>query len=262
MIDTHAHVIYGIDDGARDFEEACAMLEMAAENGTKAIVATSHYIPETYDYSQEQYKERLNILNGYCLKEGLEIKVYPGNELFLSPENIKDLEVGLCNTYNRSDYVLVEMSNFMKKKQAIELLDIISNNGKKIVLAHAERIRYVLDDFSLIEDWYKKGYIFQVNGSSLLKKKYKENYKSAHKLLSKGFIHMLASDGHRLDRRQPVLLEAYHYIEKILGSEAADLLLEKNPSCIIFNKEAVGLRDTLYIKNYRLKRVIAKMKGV
>src|SRR5580704_9726299 len=42
MIDIHSHILPGLDDGARDPEEALQMLRMAAAAGTTDIVATPH----------------------------------------------------------------------------------------------------------------------------------------------------------------------------------------------------------------------------
>ena len=40
MIDIHAHILPGMDDGARDLEDSVEMARMAAESGTTAITAT------------------------------------------------------------------------------------------------------------------------------------------------------------------------------------------------------------------------------
>ena len=43
MIDIHTHILPGIDDGARDWDESRRMLEMAYSQGIRHIVATPHY---------------------------------------------------------------------------------------------------------------------------------------------------------------------------------------------------------------------------
>ena len=42
MIDIHAHILPGLDDGAPDMDTALAMAEMAVESGVTAVVATPH----------------------------------------------------------------------------------------------------------------------------------------------------------------------------------------------------------------------------
>ncbi len=262
MIDIHSHIIYGIDDGARDFEESVSMMKMAAYAGTHKMIATTHYLPEIFSYSKETYNKRLSKLNDYCKSYELNLEILPGNELFLTPEGIRDVKEGECRTLNNTRYVLVEISNFMKASKADELLGILANNNNKIILAHAERIRYVLEEIDIIKKWFDDGYVFQINGSSLQNKNNKENYQSAHLLMKYGFVHVIASDGHRKNRRRPKLDDSYNYIQRIIGTKGAQLLFVENPYCIINDKEVVGLEETIFNNNYFVKRVVSKLKGV
>lgn len=261
MIDIHTHIIYGIDDGAKDFDESIEMIRMAADTGTRKMIATSHYMQDTFPYELDEYFRKLDELNAYCLEHRIPMTIYKGHELFLSPENIKDVETGKVNTLGDTDYILVEVSSFMNVDKAEELMDILSNNGKKIIIAHVERLDIVLSDFNTIQRWYDKGYAFQINKSSILRKDYKENYLSAHRLLAKGMVHIIASDGHRHNKRRPLLDEVHDYLVKTLGQDGANLLLKKNPDYLLQGHQMVGLHETIYNKKYRLRRLLLKLKG-
>ncbi len=261
MIDIHTHIVYGVDDGARDFEESVEMIQMAFNTGTRKMVATSHYMRDTFPYDLHIYKVRLEELNSYCSSNHIQLEIVKGNELFLTAESIKDIESGMVNTLGDSNYVLVEISSFMKMSQAEELMDIIVNNGKQILIAHVERLDIVLSDFQRVKRWIEKGYCFQINGSSLLKKEYEEHYKAAHKLMSRGMVHIISSDGHRSNRRRPVLDKAYDYCAKTLGEEGANLLFRRNPDYLLQGHQMVGLYDTIYYKNYNMRRLKLKLKG-
>ena len=43
MIDLHNHIIYNIDDGAKDIEESIEMAKAAQATGVDKIIATPHY---------------------------------------------------------------------------------------------------------------------------------------------------------------------------------------------------------------------------
>ena len=47
MIDIHAHILPGVDDGPSDWEETERLLELAGEQGIHHIIATPHYTEET-----------------------------------------------------------------------------------------------------------------------------------------------------------------------------------------------------------------------
>ena len=42
IIDVHAHILPGIDDGAANLEESCSLLERAVSQGIIGVVATPH----------------------------------------------------------------------------------------------------------------------------------------------------------------------------------------------------------------------------
>ena len=45
MIDLHAHVLPGVDDGAPDWETSLAMLALAEAGGSEAISVLTHVCP-------------------------------------------------------------------------------------------------------------------------------------------------------------------------------------------------------------------------
>ena len=52
MIDIHAHVLPGVDDGARDWDQALELCRQAYAGGTPALIATPDdidHITETID---------------------------------------------------------------------------------------------------------------------------------------------------------------------------------------------------------------------
>ncbi|HOA31407.1 MAG TPA: tyrosine protein phosphatase, partial [Clostridia bacterium] len=57
MIDIHAHLIPGVDDGSVSFFESVRMLEMACQRGVRALVATPHSnIPIQSNYYGEWFE--------------------------------------------------------------------------------------------------------------------------------------------------------------------------------------------------------------
>ena len=43
VIDIHAHILPGIDDGSRDWDESRRLLEESYRQGIRYIIATPHY---------------------------------------------------------------------------------------------------------------------------------------------------------------------------------------------------------------------------
>src|ERR1700759_5441040 len=84
FLDIHSHVLYGIDDGAKKLEDSLGMLEMAAANGTVAIVGTPHANGE-YPFKPDVIAERIAELQPRTT-----VRIHPGCDFHLHASNIAD----------------------------------------------------------------------------------------------------------------------------------------------------------------------------
>ncbi|NKB65055.1 MAG: hypothetical protein GKR95_24085 [Gammaproteobacteria bacterium] len=55
MIDSHCHILPGIDDGAKDMEMSVEMARKAVMNGTTDIVATPHNLNGVFLMARKLY---------------------------------------------------------------------------------------------------------------------------------------------------------------------------------------------------------------
>ena len=84
----HAHILPGVDDGARTMEEAVELAVMAAEQGIQTVIATPHYSRQgrQNDYgiiAEETERE---------IKKIPEFTIFSGQELYYHEE----LEDSIC----------------------------------------------------------------------------------------------------------------------------------------------------------------------
>ena len=94
MIDIHAHILPGIDDGAEDMYDTLEMARMAADSGVNRIIATPHCnIPGMYgNYFGREYIDRYESVVRAVRKEKIPIEILPGMEVF-STEDLPELIV-------------------------------------------------------------------------------------------------------------------------------------------------------------------------
>ena len=85
MIDIHAHIIPGVDDGPETIEEAVRMLEDAAEQGITHIYATSHAKCPQYNVSVEQIKSGVTLLREAVEANDIKINILHGQEIRIHP---------------------------------------------------------------------------------------------------------------------------------------------------------------------------------
>lgn len=68
MIDFHSHILPGIDDGSRSYDETVKLLLEAKEVGFNKIISTSHYAIDCYEvpeYKRKELVEQLNLENRF-----------------------------------------------------------------------------------------------------------------------------------------------------------------------------------------------------
>lgn len=230
MIDIHSHILWGLDDGARDFEESLAMLRVAAEHGTTDIVATPH-ANVRYSFQPELVAERIAQLS--AASSGLP-RIHRGCDFHLSYDNIQDaLAHPSKYTVNGLVYLLVELAETFIPRSLDEILRRFIVRGIVPVITHPERNPILQRDLARLESWVEFGCAVQVTAQSLGDRFGERAKRSAWKMLKKGLVHAVASDAHDAWDRPPRLDMAREILPADIGESAATLLLVENPAAIL-----------------------------
>ena len=108
-IDMHSHIIPKIDDGSRSIEETFSLINEAYNAGFKKIFCTSHYMDGNYEVSIEDREAIISILQKKLDEDKIDIKLYNGSEVFITPELDELLRQGKIGTLNDTRYLLMEL---------------------------------------------------------------------------------------------------------------------------------------------------------
>ncbi len=152
MIDFHSHILPNIDDGSRSIDETFNLIKEAKEAGFEAIISTSHYMENYYETDTPEREVWVNAIYENLQAKNIDIKLYLGNEIYMSENIIKLLEQAKASTINDTSYVLFELP---LNAEPMNLYDIIYEMLQyKLVpiLAHPERYTFVQKEPELIQD--------------------------------------------------------------------------------------------------------------
>jgi len=231
--DLHCHMLPGIDDGPERLEDALAMAQVAAADGTRVVVATPHGSQVEEQGGREALIQRIALFNHELHAQGTELEVAVGTEYLLNLELLEIVERGKAICLNGSHYVLVEIDFFQYPNYVEQAMFQMQVLGFTPVLAHPERQATIQRKPDLLARLVERGVISQITGGSLLGQFGREARKSAEQLLKRNLVHLLASDGHSPGPyRPPVLSEAIRSLERLVGEEATQLLSQENPYAI------------------------------
>jgi protein-tyrosine phosphatase len=238
MYDLHAHILPGLDDGPKAMEEAVEMARMAAQHGTKAILATPHMKDVNENSSVQHARNLLDELAKRAKTEGLELSLFMGMENHLVPSLPAMFTSGQALTINGSRYALVEMPFFDRPNYLEETLFQLQLQGITPVLAHPERIECIQKDPELLAGFVNRGMLSQITAGSLLGYFGADVRRFTEELVLRGLAHVIASDCHYASGpRSPKLTAGVEAAAKLVGSERARTMVEGTPRTILENRE-------------------------
>lgn len=235
MVDIHAHILPGLDDGADRSRTSLRMAELAAQSGVTDLIATPHSNQRGRfeNYASETLTERHLRLQELLRRENIELRLHLGMEVFATGDTAALLRDGKLLTLAGSRYLLVEFGFRDDAYHMERILRDVQDAGAVPILAHPERYRalQVLPD--ILEDWVRAGVHLQINKGSLSGYFGREAHRLAVTMLEHDLASFVASDAHRANQRTPALREAYQWISSRYSERLADRLLRRNPQRVL-----------------------------
>ncbi len=248
MIDLHTHILPGVDDGAPDLETALEMARFGQKNGLSAIAATPHFdlIPD-WNF----IKDEVERLSRALLKEGIEVELIPGAEIYVDAELV-GMDVGQIPTYgDRGEYCLIEFPMYQIPIYTEQVLFALQAKGIVPIIAHPERYAAVVEDPNLVLDWLNAGCLIQVNSGSILGRFGSKIRDTAEIMLEHNMVQFMASDAHGLERRGLNLNDAFDSLVKIIGQGRARALVETNPAAMLGGQFSLVEQPVPYTRRRR-----------
>lgn len=238
-IDTHCHILYGIDDGSKSLEESIDIIRQHIEMGFKNILLTPHYIEKSrYKANNKEKQELLNTLKKKTKENNLDVNLYLGNEVFVNNNLIDLLEENEIHSLNNSKYLLIELPMNTEVKNIKDIIFELKINGIIPVIAHPERYESIQKNIKYAKELINEGAILQSNYGSIIGIYGNKAKKAIKKLLKQNLIELLGTDIHYKDNN---IYLNFNKIEKkiikIIGEEKYKDLSKNNPNKVLLNKE-------------------------
>ena len=234
MYDLHAHILPGVDDGARDMGEALAMSREAARTGTKIILATPHRRDVIENWSVAHIAALLDEMNARAAALGLGIFHALGMENHLDEDLPSEIDAGRALRMNGTRYILIEPPFFGSPGWIEPTLEKVQARGLIPVLAHPERIEAFQRDPEFLARLVARGMLSQITSGSLVGTWGEEVEEFARELLRRRLAHVMASDTHAPEGlRSPDLSVGIEAASRIAGESATLAMVREVPFAIL-----------------------------
>jgi protein-tyrosine phosphatase len=204
VIDLHAHILPGLDDGPRDTAGALAMARAAVAAGTRAVATTSH-INISFGLEPEELAAAREAVGAELEAAGIALELLSGGEV--APERLPDLsDVELrALTLGPGGCILLECP-FAPVGSAMELMVAdLQRRGFSVLLAHPERSSTFQREPARLERLVEMGATAQVTAGSLAGGFGETVKRAALRMLEAGHVHVISSDAHDPAHRPPDL---------------------------------------------------------
>ena len=246
MIDLHAHIVPGVDDGARSLSDSLEMARMAAKSGVTILAATSHGEFSRKDPGEylRLYRERLLLLRRKAREEGIPLKIVSGMEILLEERTVACAGEYRLPSLHAGRWSLVEFPFDITGRQARMLLDAMLRKGYHLILAHPERYDFVKKDPGCVREIVGDRVLLQINKGSLLRELGERSFQTADWLVSRGLADLIASDAHDPVLRTPDLGGIRDAVELRYGRQTAAKLLWRTPAKILKDADLFGFHPS------------------
>lgn len=261
MIELHSHLLYGMDDGAGDLDEALRMLADYAAQEVTEIACTPHLFPLTFTSHKtlqtflDQRDETIAAIQAAAEERRIAITLRPGTEMMLSSTMlpfVKSPEIAARLTLNGGSYILVELPQLLSG--GIRMLDGLLFElrlaGLLPILAHPERIAHNEGVLPALKEWVKSGHVLlQANAGHLVEDprltperqaRYARRRAVVRQMIDAGLIQVIASDAHDPTYRPPQHQLAFAEVKRLYSEEKAWRFLTDNPRRILLDEPIVG----------------------
>jgi protein-tyrosine phosphatase len=229
FVDIHCHLLPGIDDGARDWDQSLAMARLAVDDGTTTIIATPHQLG---NYSQNRGDEirRLTAeLQEQLQAAEVPLTVLAGGEIRIEPGLVAQVVAGdLMSLGDHRRHVLLELPHELYLPLE-PVLDELAGRQMVGILAHPERNGGLRRQPELVESLVDAGCMMQITAGSLCGTLGSDAKGLAEWMIDRGLVHLVATDAHGPRSRRPLMGRAYERLCELVDEATAVELCTENP---------------------------------
>ena len=238
MIDLHSHILPKLCDGSQDLETSIAMAELAVADGITHLACTPHIYPPIYCNHTAGITAAMLKLQQEFEQRDIPLQLIIGADVNMTPEVMMGLKKGTIPTLNHSRYFLLEPSHHNPVSNFIGQIENFLYAGYVPVITHPERLRWVNEKYHEFIQAVQLGAWIQITAGAITGDFGSIAKKNAERFLKDGYVHIIASDAHSIQKRPPILSRGIESAISLINSEAEVLrMVYDRPQAILDNAE-------------------------
>lgn len=237
MIDTHCHLLPGLDDGPRRVGHALTLARELKEAGVNSVLCTPHYTRRwapSHQAALAAHDQLRRALDDARIELETTVAAEIGTAFAVTAplEDLAERSVGR--------YVIVEVYADTPAPFVATVVDRFAEADLLPVFAHPELARSLERRPEILDDARARGALVQVLAPGIVGFWGQDVAANAWDLLEADRVDLVASDAHGPRRPPKHLARAAELIRQRLGSAALEDLTQRRPAELIAGREAVS----------------------
>jgi len=236
-------MVPGIDDGAPDLETALAMARVAVADGIQVTACTPHIFPGLYENTGPGIRQAVAALQAELDKAEIPLTLTTGADVQLCRDLVPGLKSGRILSLADSRYFLFEPPHHTAPPRIEDQVFASMAAGYHPIITHPERLHWIESHYETMQRMAKAGAWMQLTSGSVTGRFGKRPQYWSERMLDEGIVHILATDGHNLRNRTPLLSPARDAVAARLGDKAAIDMVLTRPKAVLENLPPSRLPD-------------------
>lgn len=260
IIDFHCHILPGLDDGAGNWDESLEIACFLVSQGVTGVVATPHWLEGFFTPKVADILSLVDQLQQKLHQAGINLQVYPGSEVELSPSLPELVRQGTVLTINNGGrYLLVELPFNELPKYTEEVLFRLKIDGITPVIAHPERNARLAKHTDELIPLIRMGCLTQINAGSFAGLYGTKAETAVCDWLKQKAVHLLGSDLHNC-AGEMMISNAVAKLSHWGDREEAQMITEIRAKRVLAGEQAVVSKPLEGLgKKGLLKKFIGKI---
>jgi protein-tyrosine phosphatase len=261
LIDLHAHLLPGVDDGPHDDAGTLALARAAVAAGTRELAATPH-VDRGFGLDPHDIARRTAAVRELLAAHDVPLAVHAGGEIaYTRVPDLDDEGLGLL-TLGGGGWLLLECPLQQAAGDLDPVVAHLQRRGFGVLLAHPERSPAIQRDPARLARLVSAGALAQVTASSFSGAFGQTVRRFSLELLRERLIHVVASDAHDAEHRDPALRPGLEAAARELPELDGELawLVHAVPAAIVAGAE-VPPRPPRALAPPRRRRFFARLRS-
>lgn len=230
--DIHCHLLPGIDDGAKNWDDSLAMARLAADDGITTVIATPHQLGNFDRNHGDDIRHRVVELQQRIDAAQICLKVLAGADVRIESGMFGRLQSGEVLTLgDHRKHVLLELPHELYLPLE-SVLQELSQRDIVGILSHPERNEGILRRPEVVAPLVDHGCLMQITAGSICGTFGPDCQELAEWLLTEGLVHFVATDAHGTRSRRPLIRRAFDRVAELIGETIAIELCGENPAAV------------------------------